>query len=70
MELSMARLLIHDEGVPAPARAALRAAYSAAPPERAEMLASAARILHGETDLECRDARELVGLPVDEDACF
>jgi hypothetical protein len=34
------------------------------------MLASAARILHGETDLECRDARELVGLPVDEDPCI
>jgi hypothetical protein len=48
----------------------MRAAYSAAPPAREEMLASAARILYGETGLECRDARELVGLPVDDDGCI
>ena len=66
MRLSMAPLLIHHEEVPESARDALKAAYEAAPADRDGMLESAARILSGETDLECRDARELVGLPADD----
>ncbi len=62
MSMSLAPLLIHDEGVPAGARAALQAASSAAPAERRQMLRLAATILHRETGLECRDVVELVGL--------
>ena len=63
MAFSLAPLLVHSEAVPMLARQALRAAYVARPEERDEMLEEAARILHREADLECRDARELVGLP-------
>ena len=59
---TMAPLLMHSEDVPAPARAALRAAYAAPPEARSDMLASAARLLHASTNLECRDVLELVGL--------
>jgi hypothetical protein len=62
MSFTMGRLLVHDESVPAAARAALRAAYDAHPEERDAMLASAARILHHEADLDCRDALEIVDL--------
>jgi hypothetical protein len=62
MAFAMAPLLIHDIHVPIEARNALRAAYETAPP-RAEMLLSAALILHHKIDLDCRDALELVGLP-------
>jgi len=62
MSFSMAHLLIHSEHVPSEARDALRAARTAPPERRGAMLASAARILHHGTGLECRDALELVGL--------
>lgn len=62
MAFSLAPLLVHNEAVPLLAREALRAAHDAGPEEREEMLEHAARILYRETDLECRDARELVGL--------
>ena len=62
MPFSLAPLLVHHEAVPQLARDALRAAAMAPPESRDEMLQEAARILHRETDLECRDARELVGL--------
>jgi hypothetical protein len=61
MAFTMAPLLIHNRQVPIGAREALRAAYETAPP-RAELLRSAARILHNEADLDCGDALELVGL--------
>lgn len=63
MSFSIAPLLIHSDVVPAPARAALRAAQRSASGERSRHLESAARILHHELALECDDARELVGLP-------
>jgi hypothetical protein len=63
MSLSMAPLLMHSEQVPAEAREAIRAAYEAPPQQRIARLASAARVLHRATGLECRDVRELVGLP-------
>jgi hypothetical protein len=66
MSFSVAPLLIESESVPPIARHALRAAYAAPAGERAPHLENAARILHRELDLECRDARELVGLPADE----
>ncbi len=62
MTLSMATLLIHDAGVPATARAALDAASRATASERPGLLEAAARALYREADLDCADARELVGL--------
>jgi hypothetical protein len=62
MALSMASLLVHEAGVPAPARVVLKAAIDAPPGERADMLRSAAQILFHETDLECADVRELLDL--------
>jgi hypothetical protein len=63
MALMMSTLLVHNEQVPAEAREALLAADAAAPSERGPLLASAARILHAQADLDCADALELVGLP-------
>jgi hypothetical protein len=57
---SFAPLLVHSEAVPPSARAALRAALES--PDREAELEAAARVLYLETDLECRDVRELVGL--------
>jgi hypothetical protein len=65
MTFSIAPLLIHSDGVPVGARDALRAAYEAPVEHRGAMLESAARILYDETDLECSDIRELVGLSGD-----
>ena len=62
MGFTLAPLLIHHEAVPQEARDALRAATLAPPEYRTEKLESAARILYRETDLDCADARELVGL--------
>ena len=63
MPFSLAPLLLHNEAVPLLAREALRAAHLAGPQEREVKLEEAARILYRETELECSDARELVGLP-------
>jgi hypothetical protein len=62
MSFSLAPLLLHRDDVPAAARRALLAASAATVDERAPHLESAARILHHELDLDCMDARELVGL--------
>ena len=62
MSLSMASLLLHSDDVPSGVRDAVRAAYDAPAEERTPYLESAARILHLEVELDCRDARELVGL--------
>jgi hypothetical protein len=62
MSLSMAPLLMNLEEIPAEARDAIRAAYEALPEHRNTRLESAARVLHRTTDIECSDARELVGL--------
>ena len=63
MAMSMAHLLIYSDAVPSEAREALRAAAAAPPELRTAELESAARILYRELDLDCRDARDLVGLP-------
>ncbi len=62
MSFSLAPLLVHNDAVPLLAREALRAAHAALPEEREEMLEEAARVLFRETDLDCVDVRELVGL--------
>lgn len=62
MSFSLAPLLLHRDDVPDAARRALRAASAVAGEERTPHLESAARILHRELDLDCLDARELVGL--------
>ena len=59
---SLVPLLIHDPGVPASARAALRAADLAPASERHRHLEAAAHALYCEAHLDCADARELVGL--------
>lgn len=69
MSFTMAHLLVHDDQVPERARDALKAAYDTGDAPSRVLLESAARVLHAETDLECRDVRELVGLPP-EGTCF
>ncbi|MEO8904315.1 MAG: hypothetical protein ABI488_18275 [Polyangiaceae bacterium] len=62
MAFSLAPLLIHSQSIPVSAREALRSASTAPAEQRRSALASAARILHSETSLDCRDALEIVGL--------
>ncbi|MDB4961892.1 MAG: hypothetical protein JWP01_1891 [Myxococcales bacterium] len=59
----MTSLLIHSVDLSADVRDALRAASDSQPDMRAELLQQAARMLYRETELECGDVRELVGLP-------
>lgn len=63
MGLNLSELLIHSEAVPRRAREALRAASFAPPERRKAELESVARILLRETDLDCCDTRDLLGLP-------
>ena len=58
MSLSLLPLLLHEEDVPAAARAALREAVRAPALERRAHLEAAARALYREADLECADARD------------
>jgi hypothetical protein len=62
MSLSMMPILIHSEAVSAEVRAVLKAAHASPPERRRAELEVAARLLHGEARLDCRDVRELVGL--------
>jgi hypothetical protein len=62
MSFSIVPLLLHSDAVPSGARSELRAAYDAPLEERSLHLEAAARILYLEADLDCGDARELVGL--------
>lgn len=62
MTLSLVPLLLFDDDVPASARVALREAYLAPADERQAHLEIAARALYREANLDCADARELVGL--------
>jgi hypothetical protein len=62
MGFSLAALLIHSQMVPEAARDALRAATTAPAELRMQSLESAARVLHREAGIDCRDAREVVGL--------
>ena len=65
MAFSLAPLLIHSESVPLKAREALLAASVAPFEHRKTALANAARVLHAESALDCRDALEIVGLQSD-----
>ena len=62
MAFTLEPLLMHSDAVPEQAKNALKAASLVPPIERKAQLESAARILYRETDLDCVDARELVGL--------
>jgi hypothetical protein len=64
---SILPLLMHSNAVSASAKSALLAAQASAPEARIQALRSAARVLHTETGLECRDVLEIVGL--DDGAC-
>lgn len=59
---SILPLLVHSNAVSASAKHALRTAQASPPETRLQALKSAARVLHAETGLECRDALEIVGL--------
>lgn len=65
MSFSLAPLLMVEDDVPATVRAALRAASRAPRSERCLHLRAAARALHHEAQLDCADAKELVGLAGD-----
>ena len=61
---SMAPVLIHSEHLSPRTREALKAAFEAPETERDTMLERAAHALWDETGLDCRDVKELVGLPM------
>lgn len=63
MSFSLVPLLLHSPDLPANVREALQAAHISEPEDREDRLVIAARLLHRETQLECADVRELVGLP-------
>ncbi|HEY5949007.1 MAG TPA: hypothetical protein VIV40_26125 [Kofleriaceae bacterium] len=58
----MSALLLHSDDVPQTARQALASAMRGPAEQRYENLREAAVILHREVGLDCKDARELVGL--------
>lgn len=62
MTFSIARLLLHSSAVPVEARDALKTALESGPEERDAVLEEAVALLYNGTDIECSDARELVGL--------
>jgi hypothetical protein len=59
---SILPLLVHSSAVPQGAKNALLAAQASPPAERIRALKSAARVLHSETGLECREVLDMVGL--------
>jgi len=62
MTLSLLPLLLHESDVPVVARAALRRASVVPAVRRRAYLELAARSLSRDAELDCEDARELVGL--------
>jgi hypothetical protein len=62
MRFSMTPLLMHSEAVPRRARDALKAAWGEPPERREAALESAARVLYRETELDCGETRDLIGL--------
>jgi ferric-dicitrate binding protein FerR (iron transport regulator) len=62
MAFSITRLLLHSSAVPPEARDALKSAMETEPEHRAVWLERALRLLHAGTDIDCDDARELVGI--------
>ena len=67
MAISMMPLLMHSEAISNEVRAALRAAVVASPEARAAELETAARMLHREASIDCRDVRDLFGLGPKQD---
>lgn len=63
MSFSMTPLLMHSPDLSISVREALAAAYNADPEDRAEHLQLAAQLLRHETQLECSDVKELIGMP-------
>lgn len=66
MAFSISRLLLHSNSVPPEARDALRSALESEPEHKEAWLQRAFSLLHDTTDIDCRDARELVGLEPSE----
>jgi hypothetical protein len=62
MTFSLLPLLLHEDDVPVTARVALRRANLAPAATRRVYLELAARALTRDANLDCEDARELVGL--------
>lgn len=62
MAFSITRLLLHSNSVPQEARDALRSAFESEPEHKEAWLQRALGLLYDTTDLDCSDARELVGL--------
>lgn len=60
----MAPLLVHSPDLPSGVRAALREAFADS------SLDVAARILYANSDVDCADARELVGIETDAGAAY
>ncbi len=67
MGITMAPLLMHSPDVPHAAKEALRLAMLAPVEHRDAHLELAAHVLYRETDLDCAEARDLVGLPTSGD---
>jgi hypothetical protein len=67
MAISMMPLLIHSEAVSPEVRARLKAAVSSPPDVRPAELERAARLLHREASIDCRDVRDLFGLGPHQD---
>jgi hypothetical protein len=65
---SMLPLIVHSSAVSEGTRSALLAAQASSAEKRARALQSAARLLHAETGLECRDVLEIIGLDASQ-AC-
>lgn len=65
MSFSMIPLLMNSDSISAAAREALRAVIKAQPEQRTEARKEAARILFAETELECGEVKDLVGLDRD-----
>lgn len=62
MTLSLLPLLIHEHDLPAAARTAIALAQRATPADRTALLEVAAWSLTRDTELDCADAYELLGL--------
>jgi hypothetical protein len=60
--MNFAPLLLLSPDVPARAKDALRLATRASPADRERLFLHAARELASSTDLDCAEARDLVGL--------
>lgn len=67
MAISLMPLLMHSEALSAEVRASLKAAVLSPPESRPAELERAARLLHREASIDCRDVRDLFGLGPKQD---